>query len=183
MTEPMECAYHPGVETYLRCGKCGQPICPRCMVQTPVGARCRECAQRRRLPTYDVSPSQYVVAATVGAATALASGVLWAILPLRGYFSLIMAAALGYGISELVGLVVNRRRGPGLQTIAALSTILSFLVSRLFPILLSQVTLGVLAPPQMIFSLLYRILLAALMDPFAWIAVGIGVFVAVSRLR
>lgn len=183
MAEAMECAYHPGVETYLRCGKCGKPICPRCMVQTPVGARCRECAQLRRLPTYDVSPRQYLVAAAMGVASALVGGTIWALLPLGGYFSFIVAAALGYGIGELIGLAVNRRRGPGLQSIAALSTILSFLVSRLFPILLSQVTLGVLAPPQMIFSLLYRILLAALMDPYAWIAVGIGVFVALSRLR
>ena len=32
------CSYHPEVETGLACGKCGTYICPRCMVQTPVGA-------------------------------------------------------------------------------------------------------------------------------------------------
>ena len=48
----MQCATHPSVETELACSRCGKPICPRCLVITPVGARCRECARLRRLPTY-----------------------------------------------------------------------------------------------------------------------------------
>ncbi len=35
----MKCATHPEVDTNLRCGKCGKPICLRCLVQTPVGDR------------------------------------------------------------------------------------------------------------------------------------------------
>ena len=34
------CAEHPDVETGLRCGRCETPICPKCMIMTPVGARC-----------------------------------------------------------------------------------------------------------------------------------------------
>ena len=48
----MRCAYHPDVETNLRCGKCGKAICPKCLVQTPVGARCPDCARLYKLPTY-----------------------------------------------------------------------------------------------------------------------------------
>src|SRR3989304_4969303 len=33
----MQCATHPGVETELRCATCGKPICPDCLVGTPVG--------------------------------------------------------------------------------------------------------------------------------------------------
>lgn len=40
----MRCALDPDTETNLTCGKCGQPICPKCLVQTPVGARCPQCA-------------------------------------------------------------------------------------------------------------------------------------------
>lgn len=32
------------VETRLTCAHCGTPICPRCMVRTAVGLRCRDCA-------------------------------------------------------------------------------------------------------------------------------------------
>ena len=51
----MQCATHPDVETELGCSRCGKAICPRCLVHTPVGARCRECANVRRIPTYNVS--------------------------------------------------------------------------------------------------------------------------------
>ena len=40
-----KCARHPSVETTLRCGRCETPICPRCLVHTPVGARCPDCGQ------------------------------------------------------------------------------------------------------------------------------------------
>ncbi|MDA0256830.1 MAG: rhomboid family intramembrane serine protease, partial [Chloroflexi bacterium] len=37
---PTVCERHPETETELRCQRCDTPICPRCMVQTPVGFRC-----------------------------------------------------------------------------------------------------------------------------------------------
>ena len=39
------CAFHPDVETSLRCAECDRYICPRDMVATPVGYKCRECAR------------------------------------------------------------------------------------------------------------------------------------------
>ena len=51
----MRCATHPGVETALKCSKCGRPICPKCMVETAVGARCPECARLYRLPTFQIN--------------------------------------------------------------------------------------------------------------------------------
>ncbi len=42
---PTYCANHPGVETSLRCNKCGKPICAKCAVRTPTGYRCKECVR------------------------------------------------------------------------------------------------------------------------------------------
>jgi hypothetical protein len=42
---PTYCANHPGVETTLRCNKCGKLICARCAIRTPTGYRCRECVR------------------------------------------------------------------------------------------------------------------------------------------
>jgi membrane associated rhomboid family serine protease len=39
------CYRHPGRETNVACSNCGRPICPDCMVSTPVGMRCPECAR------------------------------------------------------------------------------------------------------------------------------------------
>ena len=40
-----ECAFHPGVETEVRCAECERPICPKDMVPTPVGYKCKICAK------------------------------------------------------------------------------------------------------------------------------------------
>lgn len=41
------CARHLKVGTRVRCGHCDAPICPRCTVYGPVGARCRACSRHR----------------------------------------------------------------------------------------------------------------------------------------
>src|SRR3954469_1296626 len=64
------CARHPQVETGLRCGRCGTLICPRCLVQTPVGARCPDCANVRTNPMLEVTP----VFAVRGLVASLAAG-------------------------------------------------------------------------------------------------------------
>jgi membrane associated rhomboid family serine protease len=41
------CYRHPDRETGVSCSNCGRPICPDCMITTPVGMRCPECAKQR----------------------------------------------------------------------------------------------------------------------------------------
>ena len=101
----MKCAAHPDTETDLRCGKCGLPVCPKCMVRTPVGVRCEECANLKRLPTYEVSAKQYIFAAGVGLGTAVAAGFLWALMVKASpfiLFTLLISAAIGYAVAELI---------------------------------------------------------------------------------
>jgi hypothetical protein len=44
VTETPTCEAH-GQPTQIRCAKCLAPICPRCLVRTELGLRCRTCAQ------------------------------------------------------------------------------------------------------------------------------------------
>lgn len=131
----MRCATHPDVETNLSCGRCGHPICPKCMVQTLVGPRCPDCANLKRLPTYEVSPRQYLIAVVVGLSVAIAAGFVWALiwraLP-SILLSLLIAAGIGYAIGELISLATNRRRGPGLQAIGGISVLVSYAIYCLF---------------------------------------------------
>jgi len=129
----MRCATHPDIETNLRCGKCNKPICPKCMVQTPVGARCRECARLRRIPTYNITPTQYAKAVIVALALGVATGVGWGRLKSWLsflYLEFLVALIIGYAIGELVSLSINKRRGTKLQIVAGLAVVLSYIASR-----------------------------------------------------
>ena len=129
----MRCATHPDIETNLRCGKCDKPICPKCTIQTPVGARCRECARLRRIPTYNITAAQYVRAIVVALVLGIATGIVWG--RLRSwlsflYLDFILALLIGYAMGELVSLSINKRRGTRLQIVASLAVILSYIASR-----------------------------------------------------
>ncbi|MBL8064588.1 MAG: zinc-ribbon domain-containing protein [Chthonomonadaceae bacterium] len=39
------CYKHPKVATQLACGRCGRPVCTKCVVLGPAGSRCRECSR------------------------------------------------------------------------------------------------------------------------------------------
>ncbi|RLC93380.1 MAG: hypothetical protein DRI39_05840 [Chloroflexi bacterium] len=125
----MKCAAHPEVETNLSCGRCGIPICPRCLVQTPVGARCRKCANLKRLPTFEISPQQYVRATLMGVGLAAAIGIAWSwFWGAVSLFNFLVAAGVGYAIAEVLSLSVNRKRGRGLQVIAAVCVVISYVI-------------------------------------------------------
>jgi len=161
----MKCAAHPDVETNLRCGKCGKPICPRCMVQTPVGARCPECARLYKLPTYRVPAVYYLRGAGTALGMAAVCGIVWGVI--NGfvpffYLNLILAAGAGYAIGEVTSLSVNRKRSRGLAAVAGIAVVISYLVN-IFSF--GMIPFG-----------LFRIVIDL-------VALGIGIYVAVNRLR
>ena len=160
----MKCATHPEVETNLRCGKCGKPICPKCMVQTLVGARCPDCAKLHKLPTYRVSAKYYLRAIGTALGMAIVCGVVWGLVGIFLRFFLLnflLAAGVGYVIGEVVSLAVNRKRGRGLATVAGIAVVISYLVSIFLPVGL-------------------HLSLFHLLD---LLALALGIFVAVTRLR
>ena len=55
---PLYCYRHPRSETYVRCGRCDQPICPKCAVQGPVGFRCRQCGLVKNATLSSFTPQQ-----------------------------------------------------------------------------------------------------------------------------
>ncbi|HLQ33395.1 MAG TPA: hypothetical protein VK457_11965 [Chloroflexota bacterium] len=125
----LHCARHPGVETLLRCGRCETPICPRCMVATPVGMRCRECAQVRRPPMYDVTGRYLWRALAAALGLVVAGGFVFNLVLSFAGRSILLAAILyllaGTVIAEALSAAANRKRGPRLQVVAAVTTVLA----------------------------------------------------------
>ncbi|UCD53822.1 MAG: hypothetical protein JSU76_02625 [Dehalococcoidia bacterium] len=160
----MRCTNHPNVETDLRCGKCGKPICPKCLVHTPVGARCPDCARLQKLPTFHITKRYYLRAILVATSMAFACGAAWwATGVVRGaaYFNFLLAAGFGYAIGEVISRSVNRKRGRSLAFIAGATMVISYVIS-IFP------------PWGLWFGGF---------SPFGLLAVALGVYLAVSRVR
>lgn len=177
MADTLYCYRHKNQPTVLRCGHCELPICTRCAIPTPVGVRCPECAGLRRLPTYDVAASNYALATVAAAVMAVVLGGIWAVLPLRGFFTVLIAAGVGYIVGEGVSLAANRKRSLGLQVLAGGAVLLAFGVAHLGP---SIWRFG-LAPELL--GLWAELAFRSLLDAAALLGLAIGIIMAVSRVR
>lgn len=130
-----------------------------------MGARCLDCAQVRRLPTFELGVATYARAAGAGAVMAGVTGVVWGLI----FFDLfrlpflpwVVAIGIGYLIGEGTAATVNRKRGRYLQYIAGASVGLSYVVA------------GLVTPLVFVYGFQNLLFLAVL---------GIGVFVAAGRV-
>lgn len=123
-----ECAFHPGVETEVSCGECGRPICPRDMVDTPVGYKCPICAKPKRSQYIYVKPKQLAGGAALGLLAGVGGGIL------LGVFS-ITFFLVSFLWGSLVGEAVRRgaggHRGPIMAAVAAGAVVLGALIGGL----------------------------------------------------
>jgi hypothetical protein len=108
---------------------------------------------------------------------AVAVGLIWGIIqsylgPYGMFVGLIVFYAGGYVISKVTSLVTNHKRGVWLALIAGLAVVICWGVSYMIRI---AYTADVLKLGSVTYNMLEI--------TFAIIAVGYGVFVAVSRLR
>jgi len=115
------CANHPNRETLVRCGKCDKPICTDCMYMTPVGVRCRDCANLKPIPTYDVGLGMLLRAALVGFPVATVLAVLIQITPIVNNVAFFAAPFYGWLVAEAIARACNEKRGRRLQIVAGLA--------------------------------------------------------------
>ena len=176
VVETRPCANHPQVETVVSCGRCDKPLCTRCMIYTPVGVRCRDCAQLRRLPQYILTPRVYARVLPTAAALALICGFLLSLVPRLGLLaSIVIGFVIGFLVSDVLGRVSGYKQGRTMQVIGGATVIVSilssnvFLVVRMFGVehLNDAISIG-LAPPVVASSTL---------------GILIGIYIAIRRLR
>jgi hypothetical protein len=110
----LRCARHPNVETVLRCGKCDTPICPRCLISTPVGARCPTCAQVKRFAML-LKPVELVKAVGFGIGVGAVGTLIVSFIGLLGLLGYML---MGFLVGEAVSIGANRKRVRELGPIA-----------------------------------------------------------------
>lgn len=131
-----QCARHPEVETALRCSRCDTPICPKCMIQTPVGARCPACARIARSPVYTVKGQYLLRAIAAGVGGGFVMGTIWGFasqnfveIAYGGIFmSLLLGVGLGYVFTRLMEFATRRKRGPVVVACAMGGIVLATLI-------------------------------------------------------
>ena len=170
-SEALRCARHPNTETVLRCGRCDTPICARCMVMSPVGARCPSCAQVKRFALM-LKPVEVARAIAYGLGVGAVGSVIATLIPFLG--PLFGFAIVGFAVGEVVSIGANRKRVPALAPIAVACLLLGYELG--FAILL--MTRGI--PPS--FALAAP-LQAAFGNLFTLAGLGVGALLAWMRTR
>ena len=134
----LRCARHPNTETVLRCGRCETPICARCMVMSPVGARCPTCAQVKRFALL-LKPVELARAIGYGLGTAAIGTLIITYIPFLG---LIGFAVLGFGVGEAVSVGGNKKRVPALAPVAVACLFVGYVLGIAIRLVLNGVPLS-----------------------------------------
>lgn len=141
------CLRHPETESNLRCGRCNDLICPRCLVTSPVGSRCPSCARIGRPAILDTSATEMgraiIFAAGAGILGALGlSIVLWVLVSLPFVITIIDfaviaggMAGIGYLVGEAVRFGSGKKIDKRLKYVAAGGVFISWLaIAALLPV-------------------------------------------------
>ena len=174
MEEPLYCVNHPKTETRLRCNRCGNPICAKCAVRTPVGFRCKQCIKGQQAVFYSATPLDYLIAVVIClVASIIAAFIVGAV---GIFFTFFLAPVAGGVIAEVVRWATGRRRGRWMWRVVSACIVVGALVAALgsmLPLLFVPETRAtLLAAP---FALIFRI------DLVLYVVLAIGVVYA--RLR
>lgn len=167
------CARHPKEETALTCASCGTPICPRCMVATPVGMKCPDCGRNRKSALYQARPERLLLAAIVS----LVAGALTALIGEVGFFVIFVSIPYGYFAGSMILKASGMKRGLKIEIIAGAGMVVGALALKLLPALLFGDALARTGYSAMTFGLV------SLLDPFFWLALVIATVCAVSKIR
>ena len=121
----LRCYRHPERETWVRCGRCDQPICPKCAVQGPVGFRCRQCGLVKNASIRDFSPRQLAL----GVGVTFGGGALLGYLGGQiGFFSIFISFFAGSFIAEGAVRFTGLKRGPVMRAIVYGGLLAGFLL-------------------------------------------------------
>jgi hypothetical protein len=112
---PLYCYRHPDRETWVRCGRCDQPICTRCAMQGPVGLRCRTCGKPSRDALASLKPNQIAAGLAVTGGLGAVVGYFGTQF---GFFMIVVGFFAGTIIAEALDRTIGIKRGPRILALA-----------------------------------------------------------------
>jgi MFS family permease len=181
-TTPTYCINHPKTETLLRCIKCGNPVCLKCVVRTPVGYRCKQCTNTQFAGYYTATSLDHMLAAVIGLITSMIGGAIAMFIGNIWFFAVIFYAPAAAGIiAEIIRRVIQKRRGKYLWLVACGAFVLgALIIGGMLPVLL---ILGELFAPDELAGLGSIGIGAFLFNIGMWIYIVMGVGTIYVRLK
>jgi len=181
----LHCARHPSTVTYLRCASCNTPICLRCQVMTPVGAKCPDCARVPLNPKFRLRPLDIVLTAVICLAGGivlglLASAIAGFLVPLRDPLAIFFPTLAGLILAEAIRKAMPAKRSAILSVFLALGVLLAWIAMALGDFALHD-PVGLVNPT--LFLLLVRNLgISSVLNPIEVLFVGLGIWIGIQRL-
>jgi len=153
------CAEHEDTPSSLRCARCEKLVCPKCMVQAPVGIRCREHGKAPKPPMYQVSRGYMARGFGAAIVAGVVGGIVLAFaVPFLGdFYGGIAVAGVGYLVGEAISRATNYKRGTPLVVASVVGMVVALVAF-----------LAVLGGAPTLFELL---------------GLGAGTYYAVTRVR
>ena len=177
----LTCAKHPKEETYLRCGSCNKPICPKCACETPVGFKCRDCGTFQNLTWYKPTFWQVLIAIGIGL---LAGAIGTRIIGSIGFFGIWIALLYGRFVGTVILRATGRKMGRLMDVITCGSIILGGICSSgLASFLLYMFATKAHGPATQLMHLPLSSFWALFLHPYTIIVAVIIGAAAISRLQ
>ena len=169
------CLRDPEVASNLRCGRCDDLICPQCMVQSPVGARCPDCATIGQSPIFRSTPIELTSAIAVSFGGAFVFGIIYAVMvwvlwelplgfPIGNVAAAFVIAFGGAPVGSFVRRAGKNKLDARLRIVAAFTMFVIWIVGFTVASMLG-VWNGVF------------------LNVVAYIGLGIGIYVAMNKVR
>ena len=169
------CLRHTDTTSNLGCSRCGDLICPECLVQSPVGARCPDCATIGQAPIFRATPTELSAAITLSIAGGFVFGIIYGILvwilwilPLGFTIGNVLASfifALGAApIGEYIRRVGKYKLDTRLRIVAAFTMFIVWIIG-------------------FIVASTFGVWNGLFLNIVAYLGLGIGIYVAMNRLR
>ena len=122
---PLFCYRHPDRETWVRCGRCDQPICTSCAMQGPVGLRCKTCGKPSRDALTSLKRNQVAIGFAVALGLGSAVGYFGAQV---GLFMILLGYIAGTFIAQAIDRAIGIKRGPRILAVAITGVALGGLI-------------------------------------------------------
>lgn len=170
------CPRHPKVETNLRCASCGTLICPKCLVQTPVGMKCRACGTQKG-KVFTLSPLNVFCGSAAGLVLGIVAGLG---VDFLGWFTIFVAVAYGSFAGEMIIRAAGRKRGSRMEVLAGVALAVGAIGGRLLVTLLFAREVG--HSPH-ILGLFAQVARLCIPSPIAIVSLAIAIGSAIGRIR